>query len=391
MCAVSGRARKLEERHRAVHARHHHVEQDHVGARDHGQGDPLGAGRGEERLEAAHAGEADLADLPDVGLVVDQQDLRDRHGRAATLPRRDLVTFPVVPQAEPTTGRGPSTIGRYEALDRIAAEGLSEMVRLVADVCEVERCVLGLGDAVPGPIRTLVGAPAEEGPSYAPLLAHAALEGGLVVVPDALAAAALAADPLVAGGAVRFFAGAPVRGEGGAPLGVLGLFDPSPRRLDARAAAAFTGLARQIGVQLDLRRRVDAVREKHIEHLDALHVLAGLLGAATTLAIIGTDPAGRITTFSEGAERLLDVPAARVVGRASPVVFLDPAELEASAREATRALGRRVTGFEALVASSGAGRASARGPCAGRPDPPSPRASWWAPSRASAASSAGTW
>src|SRR5580704_413326 len=159
-----------------------------------------------------------------------------RMAQAATLPRRDLVTSAVVPKAErtagpdPEAGQGPSTIGRYEVLDRIAAEGLSEMVRLVADVCEVERCVLGLCDAR-GFMRTLVGVALEEAPSYVPLLAYASLEGGFLVIPDAQATPALASDPLVASGAVRFFAGVPVLGEGGALLGVLGLFDASPRGL----------------------------------------------------------------------------------------------------------------------------------------------------------------
>jgi PAS domain S-box-containing protein len=92
------------------------------------------------------------------------------------------------------------------------------------------------------------------------------------------------------------------------------------------------------------------------EATGAAQVLAGMLDAATSLAIVGTDPGGRIAAFSAGAERLFDVPAAQVVARASPVVFLDPGELEACVREAAQVLGRRPTGFEALVASSSAGQ-----------------------------------
>lgn len=52
-------------------------------------------------------------------------------------------------------------------------------------------------------------------------------------------------------------------------------------------------------------------------------------GGASRPAIISTTSEGIITGFNQAAERLLGVNAARVVGQVTPVVFHDPAELDA--------------------------------------------------------------
>jgi PAS domain S-box-containing protein len=55
--------------------------------------------------------------------------------------------------------------------------------------------------------------------------------------------------------------------------------------------------------------------------------LAGVLDAATDVAIIGTDGQRRIAVFNRGAERMLGWRAEELVGRETPLAFHDPAEV----------------------------------------------------------------
>jgi PAS domain S-box-containing protein len=82
---------------------------------------------------------------------------------------------------------------------------------------------------------------------------------------------------------------------------------------------------------------------------------ASVLRAATEHSIIGTDTTGLITFFNEGAERLLGYRAEEVIGRATPALIHDPAEVTARAAE----LGVQ-PGFEVLVAAVRENRAETR-------------------------------
>jgi two-component system sensor histidine kinase/response regulator len=69
--------------------------------------------------------------------------------------------------------------------------------------------------------------------------------------------------------------------------------------------------------------------------------------------IISTTPAGIITTFNAGAQRLLGYAAAEMVGRLTPGVIHDPEEVAHRAQELTQELGFPVTpGFEVFVAKA---------------------------------------
>ena len=60
--------------------------------------------------------------------------------------------------------------------------------------------------------------------------------------------------------------------------------------------------------------------------------LFGQVLSSTEQAILATDPEGRITVFSKGAERMLGYTAAEMIGR-SPEILHDPAEIAARAAE----------------------------------------------------------
>ena len=88
--------------------------------------------------------------------------------------------------------------------------------------------------------------------------------------------------------------------------------------------------------------------------------LWSVLNAATEVAIIATDPAGLITLFNRGAERLLGYGAEEVVGRITPLAFHCEEEILQRGEELGEQLGRPVTGFGVLVENARHGGAESR-------------------------------
>lgn len=80
-----------------------------------------------------------------------------------------------------------------------------------------------------------------------------------------------------------------------------------------------------------------------------------------TAAIIATDCDGLIQTFNRSAQQLLGYDESEVVGRQTPALFHDPAEVAARARQLSSELGFDVApGFEAFVARARRGEVDAR-------------------------------
>ncbi|THB69204.1 MAG: PAS domain S-box protein [Desulfovibrio sp.] len=84
--------------------------------------------------------------------------------------------------------------------------------------------------------------------------------------------------------------------------------------------------------------------------MDSPFLLQTFLDAATQIAIIATDDQGVISVFNSGAENLLGRSAKDLVGKATPLAFHEPTELQLRARDLLNTLGRMVSGFEAVVA-----------------------------------------
>lgn len=71
-----------------------------------------------------------------------------------------------------------------------------------------------------------------------------------------------------------------------------------------------------------------------------------LVDAPSPFAIMTTDPEGVITMFGAGSERLLGYPAAEVVGKATPLIFLAERELALRSRKIADETGVPALGFD---------------------------------------------
>jgi PAS domain S-box-containing protein len=88
--------------------------------------------------------------------------------------------------------------------------------------------------------------------------------------------------------------------------------------------------------------------ERH--RLDIEERLRVVLASATGVSVVSTDPAGLITFFSHGSERMLGYEASEMVARETPAVFHDPEEVRERAAQLSSELGRTIEGFETFVA-----------------------------------------
>ncbi len=101
-------------------------------------------------------------------------------------------------------------------------------------------------------------------------------------------------------------------------------------------------------LQRDIRKRLAVERR-----LNSLTAMQRAVLNSATYAIISTHADGTIATFNSAAEQMFGYHSSEVVGRLTPVVLHDPAELQRHAEQASRFFGESIApGLDALVAKA---------------------------------------
>ncbi|MFG5121689.1 CHASE domain-containing protein [Methylorubrum sp. POS3] len=142
----------------------------------------------------------------------------------------------------------------------------------------------------------------------------------------------------------------------------------SPIRAPDGTVAGVAAVTRDVSEQAAAEERIreaNASLERQVaERTEALRAGSALQKAILAnagYAVIATDMQGIVTLFNPAAERMLGYGADELVGRATPAVFHDPAEVERRAVSLSRELGRVVRpGFEVFVAKARSGRSDPR-------------------------------
>ena len=132
-------------------------------------------------------------------------------------------------------------------LDSAPDERFDRITRMAQRVFDVPIALVSLIDEDRQWFKSRQGLDAPETPRSAAFCAHAIAGDGVMVVEDAWEDERFAGNPLVVGEPqIRFYAGAPIAGPDGHPLGTLCVIDREPRTLEAGERRTLEDLAEMV-------------------------------------------------------------------------------------------------------------------------------------------------
>jgi len=157
----------------------------------------------------------------------------------------------------------------YDILDTPRESDFDDIVMLASRICDAPISVINLIDETRQWFKAETGLGVRETPLDTSLCAHVILEDDFVEIPDTLADARMADNPLcLADPGLRFYAGALLKSKSGYPIGTLCVLDNQPRTLDPLQRDALRILADQVMTQIDLRAVIanETVLRSEIDH-----------------------------------------------------------------------------------------------------------------------------
>jgi GAF domain-containing protein len=146
----------------------------------------------------------------------------------------------------------------YRILDTDAEQSYDDITVLAAQICDVPIALISLVDAERQWFKSRVGVDVSETSRDVSFCAHAILGEEALVVPDARADERFRDNPLVCSQPhIVFYAGVPLCTPEGARIGTLCVIDQQPRELSEGQLRSLEALARQVVLQLELKRVSD--------------------------------------------------------------------------------------------------------------------------------------
>ena len=146
-------------------------------------------------------------------------------------------------------------IEEYEILDTPREDAFQDMVKLAAQMCNAPIAMVSIVAKDRQWFKAEVGLEIRETPLAESICKYTILQRGLLVIPDIAQDPRFLDHPLVIGeNPVRFYAGATLETPEGLPIGAMCILDSKPRQLSEKEAFILAALARQVMVQLELRR-----------------------------------------------------------------------------------------------------------------------------------------
>ncbi|WP_159978058.1 MULTISPECIES: PAS domain S-box protein [unclassified Novosphingobium] len=211
---------------------------------------------------------------------------------------------------------------RYKIMDTPSEADFDDIARIAAQICGVPMALVSLLDDKRQWFKAKLGLAAGETPREWAFCGHAIHQLGVFEVQDASRDPRFAENPLVTSDpSLRFYAGAPLETPDGFPLGTLCVLDSKPHQLTEDQRSALLALARQVMTQMEHRRLLAQQQADEARHRQILH-------SAIDYAIVTMDLSGRITSWNEGARRILQWAEEEMCGRLCDE-FFTPEDREA--------------------------------------------------------------
>lgn len=199
----------------------------------------------------------------------------------------------------------------YNILDTPPEQAFDDITWLASQICGTPISLISLLDHARQWFKSSVGVTSTETPRHLAFCAHAILQDGLFVVPNALEDARFADSPFVINDPhIRFYAGAPLVTPSGHALGTLCVIDRVPRTLTSEQEAALKAMSRQVVALLELHRKIAqqkqemAVRQLAEQHLrDSKERFFAFMDNSPAVAFMKNE-AGRYVYINRNFERL---------------------------------------------------------------------------------------
>ena len=155
----------------------------------------------------------------------------------------------------------------YQILDPPPEPAFDDLARLSAELCGAPIGLITFVDRDRVWLKARVGLEVQSMPRPLAICSVAFQQDEPLIVSDLALDPRFAAHPLVAvPDGLRFYAGVPLRTEGGHALGVLCVMDRTARMLTPQQVSALRILARQVMTQLELRRNLRRLEQSLQNH-----------------------------------------------------------------------------------------------------------------------------
>jgi GAF domain-containing protein len=139
-------------------------------------------------------------------------------------------------------------------LDTASEERFDRITRIAKRFFDVDICLISLVDAKRQWFKSRQGLDAHETSRCVSFCGHAILDDEIFIVDDATDDPRFNDNPLVTGAPdIRFYAGCPIKGPFGYPIGTLCLIDSKPRSMPPNDCEMLSDLAAMVESELRVR------------------------------------------------------------------------------------------------------------------------------------------
>ena len=163
---------------------------------------------------------------------------------------------------------------QYNILDTPSEQAFDDITSLAAFICDVPIALITFVDAERQWFKSKVGLNVDQTPRDVSFCSQCILSQEMMLVKDTFLDERFKDNPLVKlDPYIRFYAGVPLFTPNDQPLGTLCVIDRKPRGLSKSQKKALKALARQVMMQLELRR----VSFQLATALDKIKIMEGLI------------------------------------------------------------------------------------------------------------------